>query len=329
MRREIAALVSLSLAFVARSSAADEDARRLGLVHAGPDLQRSAVIALAPWKIELRNLDVTPPSDQIGAASRDAETIAGDAAVDAVAWLVETGGARTLLLYDAHTKQIVSREVAPGPIDAAAAAAIALSLKTLLRASTVAPERERLGGQDLGPQSLGQFRLEGDIMARFRASDGTRVDPRVGLAVAWWPRPFGRFVGFALRLETGTGLPVQNAELSGRLADYAVSLGVRGRIPLAPHLAIEPGVAGALHLTLLDGATADGDPVSDLTRVDPVLETSLQLTLGLGRSLELGLRGGALFWQRSQQYEVDGRAALTLSTVQAEVGLVLGAALNP
>jgi hypothetical protein len=133
----------------------------------------------------------------------------------------------------------------------------------------------------------------------------------------------------ALRIEEGTGLPVQNPELQGRLADHAAALLVRARFPVTKSFAVEPSVGGSLHLTLLDGATVDGQPVADLTRVDPALETAVQLTLSLGASLEVGLRGGVSFWKSWQEYDVDERPALTLSPVQASVGLVVGAALNP
>jgi hypothetical protein len=319
----------LATSTFASSIALADDARRLGLVGVDPTLDQSASLALSAWNVDIVPLAASPPSADVGAASRAADALARENRVDAVAWLVDAPDARTLLLYDARTGQVVSREVATGPLDDATAAAIALSLKTLLRASTVAPVEERIGAEPPPPHGPGQFRLEGDATVRLRASNGAVLDPRVGLAFAWWPRPFNRVLGLALRIEEGTGLPVQNPEMRGRLTDHAASLVVRARFPVTGAFTIEPYLGGALHLTLLDGATVDGEPITDLTRVDPTLEAGATFSIALGRSFEAGLRGGVSIWQATQEYDVDGQSALTLSPVQASVGLVIGAALNP
>ena len=85
----------------------------------------------------------------------------------------------------------------------------------------------------------------------------------------------------------------------------------------------------ALHLTLLDGASVDGQPAANLTRLDPAVETSLLFSAMLGHGVEVGARGGFSFWVRSQEYDVDNTVpTLNLPAVQENVGLVLGAALN-
>jgi hypothetical protein len=292
-------------------------------------MARSAAVALSPWHVQVVAVAGATPSAEAGTSGRDARALARVNRASVVAWLVEGPGTRTLVVYDATVDEVISRAVAPGPLDEPTAAAIALSIKTMLRASEVAPRPEDTPGATAASEPASpSLWLEGDAAARLRASNGTRADPRVGLGLAWWPRTLGSRLGLALRLEEGTGLPVGSRELQGRLGDHAASIAVRGRFRLSDRLSLEPSVGGALHLTLLDGATVDGRPVTDLARVDPVLETYLQLTADLGHSFRLGVRGGAAFWGRWQEYDIDNRAALTLSPVQLSLAVVVGAALD-
>ncbi len=329
MRFRALGLLLALLTFVS-SARGEAEHRRLAFLGVDAVLDRSAAIALTPWDVEVVPLDVAPPPREIGEASRGARAIASSAGVDAVVWLVDGTGTRTLILYDARADQIVSHEVAAGPIDDAVAAAITLSLKTLLRASTVAPQVERLGApEQMAPPGIGLLRLEGDLSLRVRTTGAVRADPRVGLALAWWPRAWHRWLGIALRIEEGTGIGVQNDEFTGRLTDHAASLSLRSHIALSSRFAFEPSLGAGLHLTLLDGATVDGQPSADLTRVDPTLETSVLFSATLGHGVELGLRAGASFWGRSQEYDVDNtEPVLTLPAVQGNLGLMLGAALN-
>src|SRR5581483_9342746 len=63
----------------------------------------------------------------------------------AVAWVTTTPARQSLLwLYDAQTDQMTVRSLSVSPpFGEASAAAVALTLKTLLRSTAIAPEAER------------------------------------------------------------------------------------------------------------------------------------------------------------------------------------------
>ena len=82
------------------------------------------------------------------------------------------------------------------------------------------------------PHGIGPLRLEGDVGVRIRADGSAKIDPRVGLAIAWWPRLFHRWLGVAFRIEEGTGISLRGQEFTGRLTDHAAALSLRSHIPL-------------------------------------------------------------------------------------------------
>ena len=102
---------------------------------------------------------------------------------------------------------------------------------------------------------------------------------------------------------------------------------MRARLHISRAITLEPSLAGALHLTTLAGAHRRRRRNADITRVDPALEAAVQLDVALGRTFSIGARAGS-FWSTWQEYDVDNRAALTLSPVQPSFGLVFGATLG-
>jgi len=317
-------MVSIAISFASSAWAAR---RRLGVVHAPERLEHAVSVALTPWEIDTVPLEAA--SDARLLATREARAIAVAKEVDAIAWLVESEGERSIWLYDVHEDQAVTRQVTSGDIDDASAASIALSLKTLLRASTVAPAQERLGGRaELRIRGPGVFRLELDGGTRLNARETTFLEPRVGFAVSFWPRFLDDRLGLALRLEEGPGWSLDRpADYVGRFADHTLSAAVRGRIPLGSVLALEPGIGGALHITTVTGGWSNGLPPADISRNYGAAELSLGLSATIARWALFGARATGSYWGGSHDYG-EGGSILTLPAFQGSATLFVGGAIN-
>jgi hypothetical protein len=302
--------------------------RRVALVGGGGALERSVTIALSPWDLEVLPIDDVAVGSGMPAAAQQAKALATEHHVDAVAWISHEGQGNALWVYDAETDQTISRPIESAvATDDAGAAAIALTLKTMLRASTVAPPRERIGAR-AQPHGIGRFRLEVDATGRLLATEQESFDLRVGLAGVFWPRAWGDRVGVGLRLEEGTGILVSSDLFDGRLTDAAGAPFLRVRLPLASDLSFEPALATSLHLTTLDGEAKRVGTSAHVTRLDLSVDPSVLLVYDVGFGVEIGLRAGAAYRTRYQRYLVGGDAVLTLSPLQLDAGIVLGAALN-
>jgi hypothetical protein len=206
-------LVVLSALLAASPARADEE--RLGLVDAGPTLREAITTALEPWNIHVIEVATPAPSATMPEAARDARSLSVGRAVNAITWISESPGGRSLWLYDARNDQLVSRQLSGDPNDEASAAAVALTLKTLLRSSTIAPPHERLGSTPApisAPRSpVRRVRLEVDGGVRLFATSTSRVSPRTGIAAAWWPSLLARRVSFGVRFEEGLGSPIRTS----------------------------------------------------------------------------------------------------------------------
>src|SRR5262249_45412913 len=147
------------------------------------------------------------------------------------------------------------------PQDAATAAGLALTVKTLLRSSLVAPPAERIGAAAAAPaRGPGALRIEAAGGGQLATGVGDGFDLRLDAAFAWWP---GRF-GIAARVRTGPGTSVDTSAFAGHFGDTSFGAAVRARIDLSSRLVLEPALGASLHQTSLDGALAMwGPPVHE------------------------------------------------------------------
>src|SRR5262245_51510624 len=153
-----------------------------------------------------------------------------------------------LWIWDRAGEQLITRPLrAALPLDSAAAAAAALSVKTVLRGTLVAPEGERV----VVPPSPALVAARPSESAwRLEAASGARIWPQIG----WEPRLFGALSWhwISLGASAGSGVAVENDAFVGRLRDVQVGAGVhlgfsgerwRGEAALGP----------SLHVTSLEG----------------------------------------------------------------------------
>ena len=304
-------------------------AEKLGLISLPPTLRAAIALALEPWRIHVIELDDVAPPSSVPEAAAAARVIAVARSVDAVTWVTRTTESRTLWLYDLRDEQLVLRPIHGDPEDEAAAAALALTLKTLLRSSTIAPPEEQRGSRTPSPESPPprRFWFEAEGGVRLATIGNRAIAPRIGLSFAYWPAAAAGHAGAVLRVEDGLGFSVRTSEFQGRLADHDLGIGLRGNVPLGDGVRLEPGLGGTLHLTTLDGAPIDGRATS-LTRVDPSIDLGMALAVPLGKGFEAGVRLNAAFWTRWQRYELGGGTYFDVSPIQLTASLFLGAGLH-
>jgi hypothetical protein len=329
------------IALTLTAAAAHAERRRVALVNATPALESSARIALSPWELDVIPVEAPSPGDSLPGALSHARDLALAQGVDAVVWISEGGQKYVLWLYDLRTQQIVSRElIDPAPADMPGAAALALTLKTLFRSSTMtgdaiedrpAPLPPAVTGQTIEQRpneraAVGGLRLEASGAARM--SGGSDTELRLGLAVGYWPRVFERHLGVTLGVSAGPGVAVANSDFTGRFTDFAIASNARARAVIIDHFTIQPSFGASMHVTVLDGAVSAPAMPLHTTRIDPSLDTAITFAFEIGPRLELGVRAGASYLLRYQRYLVDDRVIVSLPPLALDVGLVASAAFN-
>jgi hypothetical protein len=132
-----------STAAQTRSRSQDE---RVVLVTPGVALEGAARTALEPWGVEILVVDAPSPGAAAPHVHEAARALALAHRVGAVVWVSEHEQGHAVWVYDLEKHHVVARPlVGPPPFDEPAAAAAALSVKTLLRHSATAPPSERYG----------------------------------------------------------------------------------------------------------------------------------------------------------------------------------------
>jgi hypothetical protein len=153
------AALALMLGAQTASAFAQAPGARAALVNPGAELERAARVALEPWHVKLVILTAPTPGATAPRANQAARALARAEDCDAVVWISEHERGHALWIYDRAADHAVALTLAtPPPFDGPTAAAVALSIKTLLRHSTTAPPRERFGAvaqaAEPAPQAL-------------------------------------------------------------------------------------------------------------------------------------------------------------------------------
>ena len=294
--------------------------RRVVLVGGNEVLKRQIEIALAAWNLEVMAVSQAPLVPQMPRAALQAHDIAAQYGAGGVVWIGELAHEYSLWFYDAQSDQVVTRPLGGGESeDPATAAGLALTVKTLLRSSTVAPPEERIGARR-GP---GVLRIEAAGGGQLATGVGDGFDLRLDAAVAFWP---GRF-GVAARVRTGPGTSVDGQSFAGRFGDTSFGAAVRTRLVLSPALTLEPGVGGSLHRTTLDGAIMSGPAVHE-NFIDASLDAALALDVAIGERVRLGPMAGLSAFLNKQRYLVNGAPVADLGQLQIELSLRLSLAVD-
>ena len=229
-------------------------AERLVLATADAELEAACVEALGAWHVEIVTATDRVPGVRLPEASVEADAIARAHGARAVVWVAggEGAGAPGLWLYDVAQRRVIVTQLPAGlPFDAPTAAAVALTIKTLLRTSEVAPPAERLAVPR--PPRERRIALEARAGMRVRPEPAARWEPRFGVGGVWSLTAGGR-LALALGVRAGPGSDIERGDLVGRYHDTALALAARAALPLGGRLWLVPAAGVSLHIDGVSGS---------------------------------------------------------------------------
>ncbi len=296
----------------------------VALVQPGPALEEAVGVALTPWAIDIVRVTSRSPGSAMPAAAARARAIAEEVGVGAVVWISDDNGP-ALWVYDLESHRVVARRlVSPPPFDDASAAAAALSIKTLLRHSAIAPVEERYAAA-LVLRRRRDVRIHYESIAgvRLRRTEAGDVEPRLGIGVSWWPTAFGDRLGAAMTAQSGPGIAIDEPNLVGRFSDTAFGVSARARLPFGGRFRIVPELGASLHMTDLDGAVILLNQRTHVSRANISVDATAGTQLRITRDVYIALRVGGSYLLRNQRYLVAGEPVLTLPSTEWEIGVGL------
>jgi hypothetical protein len=342
-RLRVTAAVLLAWAVCAPDAAASSG--RVVVIDVEARVIDALVVALSPWSLTVVRAPGPSPVEEIEAATARARVVAADEHAGAVVWIAAPRPPElqaTLWVYDAETLELTVRPLSVwAPFDDAGAAAVALSVKTILRDSpllaaetappppsltTVAPPAPPSfapSGPAPAPPASIAWRFETLLGARAPTGAGAAVEPRAAIGGSLWPSAMGG-AGLGLELQAGSGVAVGTPTVfQGELRGASLELTARFRLQARRWLAFEFQGGPAVWLTSLDGqARASGATVHAL-RVDPALDASVVADLAVAARIDLGLALGTSAFLRFQRYALDGTPLITEPTWVGVFGLRL------
>jgi len=305
---------------VAAVAAGGVGEHRVALVDPDARLLRSVVIALSAWDIEVVSAAEPSPGSSVPEAQQKAAAIARSEQAKVVVWVSRSDAAAVLWIYDAETTHLASRVLGVRPpFDEPDAAAVALSLKALLRSSTVAPEVERYGAasRTAAPSVLW---VEGQAGGRLYPG---AIEPRGALGLSVWPREMQEHLGFGLIASVGPGLPVVSPSIDGHFTDIAMSPSLRTRIRVGPRWLFEPALGATIHFTSLQGTAGTEEAPILSRRLDGSIDAALAFEFRLG-SIRVGALAHAGYWPRYGRYLVRREPVLSLMPLVMDLALRVG-----
>jgi hypothetical protein len=335
------------------SSASAAEAGRVLVIGGGGTFRDAVAVALNPWNLQVLPADMPAPRGVMPRAAEESRAIGLRFNAVGVVWVSSEDHEHALWIYDAKTEQIVSRAIpTPPPFDAPTAAAFALSVKSLLRASTVAPPEERIGASvarepsstdtshprplvpsegepdHVAPQAPTTFAppfLRGEITGAARAI-ADRVDARVGAGASIW---FGdkRRIGVGLEGDFGPGLSVSADRFAGRFNEIGVAPSARYRVPLGRRLDLVPRAGMSFDAPQNKGVVVQTAQAVDESRLDGSLDLGLTIDFAITPALRAGLDLSTSYMLRFQRYLVSDASVFELQPLQGNIGLRLSAGL--
>jgi hypothetical protein len=348
--RDHALLLTLLIVVQLRCAEAWADARRVVLVDPGPALEHAARTALEPWQVDILVVSAPSPGASAPAAQAQAQLIAQTHDAGTVVWVSEHAAGYALWMYDRAAHHAVARPLSSAPpFDAPGAAAVALSLKTLLRHSQSAPEQERFGSsapketpapgpttqtelsaraqapadESTAPTRATDYDVDALAAVRFNFLSKGSEELRFGLGASVWPR--GRWGGLALRAELGRGIAIKETHFAGTLSALTTHLSGRARWHALRWLRLSGALGVSADFTRLDGfAPSHAQATARAQRVVASLTMELAADWLALPWLRIGVRGNASWLPIVQRYLVRGEPVLELSRASFEGLLVLG-----
>ena len=305
---------------------AHAEPRRLAVLGGGAALKRSMDVALDPWDVDVVLLDDAPPDALAADAVVRAASIAEHHGVDAVAWFRRTDDETVLWLFDARTRTIQQRTLGAAALaESARDASLALSLKTLIRAS-VAPPPSSPGMQHEAKGEGASAIVTADAPTEPRATalrleaalalrtplHGSPAEPRIELGVTRWLAPSW---GLGLAVGVGPGVTFDGADASGSRSDAEVRASIRARAFALGPVAFEPRFGASLHAEETRATRREAATTTSETRVNPTLEAGVALVWRAIDRLEVAVGVEARYALRYQRLLLGDRDVFAPSPV--------------
>jgi len=339
----------------AAASAAPAAAALVIVLDLGDELGCALSTALEPWGSRVVRGSAPQPGSSMPSSSLIARALAQQEGARAVVWLARDAQGFALWVYDARADRSWARAAPAPPFEASVAAALALSVKTVLRIAGLDPEHAAEAPADgaRAPTSAsptpptpttGETRAAAPAAGAARAwqigvSAGVRLGPlerrpeaRYALDLRWSPgaRASASAAGparapqawVALAFESGVPQRVHGARFEGEWLDWASELGFGVTQGLGQGWTIGAGAAAALHVTRLSGVARELNLPVDDTHLNPVLSLRGELLLELGLP-SLALQPGAELWVRRQQFLIEEQPVANTARVAARLMLLL------
>jgi hypothetical protein len=321
----------------------DEHIDRIVLVGVGRELSCALVAALSPWGLEVMSAQASELGSSMPSTSLAAKTVADSHGARVVVWLARDAEGYALWVYDDSGDRAVARPVPDPPFHPSQAAALALSVKTVVRLvgliAETPPEPVEPGP---GPQSQrvdraparppgaptapAYWQLGVYAGARLGPFDFERPQGRFGVDLRWvpsghWSVPSSAW-WLSFGLESGESHGVSAPGFEGQASDaaaigrggFTVALGSRWSLGLSQ------AVAG--HWVRVSGVATERGQKAAKTRVDPTLVSRAELELSVSQArLVLGVSGS--YWTRWHDYVLDGDTVLRMRPASVETSVVL------
>jgi hypothetical protein len=324
----ILAAVGCSLGVV-RSARAE--GRRVAAVSPDVELARALDVALSPWGASVEQVPIESGGPAVTMSVDEARSVARSSRADVVMWVSERRGRYAVWIYDLASNRARLRELDAGPpFDPTTAAAVALSVKALLRFTVVAPPPERLAPP---PEDATWAFGIGTSVASHNGSE-LLFEPRTQVCASFWPAALDHRGGVFLAASAGFGVHVdsptsQGGTFSASLSDFALRAALAARVPLRSWLALEGSAGLALHFVSLQ-ATIHTQPLQEIAvhTTDWAFEPQIALSFAaIGGLVRIAPWLGATIMTRWQRFLVYGDTKLEVSPTTAELGVRVELAL--
>jgi hypothetical protein len=316
----IASGAGLALALTATPADAHGAQHRVAVLDPDPALVHALEVALSPWDVEVIEHPIAGRAAALSTSG--AREIAAAARADVIVWLEGSGDGCDLWFYDAGSGGAVARALpACPPFRELEAAGIALSVKTALRSTVVAPAPERIAAIVPAPERPA-LRLEAVAGARQRTGNPSEIEPLAGVGVSVWPAAWHGRWGLAIALEGGTGMRVETDSFNASVFDLSARIAAAWRLPLGGVVALEPSLGAGAHLLIVDGQVTSTQGRGTLQRMDPAVEPRLAIDIEApGGRFSASPWIGVAYLTRTQEIVVQGASVFDLAALVVQAGL--------
>jgi hypothetical protein len=311
------------MALLVTASVAADGQHRIVVLGSDEELFRAISLSLSPWGVETTRSDAPPPQSSQPEAVDRATELARELDVEAVVWISQTERGALVWVFDQPSGSVTTRTLTEAPpFDSAAAAAVALSVKTVLRSSVVAPPVERFEPPPAPPPveparterpppeqrpSERFFAVEAGA-GRWWISDGQAELNLTGSVVAWVAA--AKRVGVSLEGSYGSALKIEEASFSGRYREIAAGASVRFRWLREPDVSAAVSLGASVVWTELEGTVLESSLEQTVRRVNGSLDADANINAHFGR-FYVGAMLGAAYSPKYQRYLVEGEPVLS------------------